>query len=174
MLIKTPASMPQYVYVNRRYFNTISLFHAREGLGKRRTGTRQGLYYSSWWYVVCTVMEVICIQKYHRLCAHSMPLCKVRVMVSVMSLICRSHQLQLQQNNFQYFLFLVSRLADHFGGKLHMGFIKIRDRLKELQVLPVVSRARSLVNHTGLRLLTISFLHTQCWRTSEAIPTYQT
>lgn len=54
------------------------------------------------------------------------------------------------------------RLADHFGGKLHMGFIKIRDRLKELQVLPVVSRARSLVNHTGLRLLTISFLHTQC------------
>ena len=27
------------------------------------------------------------------------------------------------------------RLADHFGGKLHMGFIKIRDRLKELQVL---------------------------------------
>lgn len=25
------------------------------------------------------------------------------------------------------------RLADHFGGKLHMGFIKIRDRLKELQ-----------------------------------------
>ena len=28
-----------------------------------------------------------------------------------------------------------TRLADHFGGKLHMGFIKIRDRLKELQVL---------------------------------------
>ena len=26
------------------------------------------------------------------------------------------------------------RLADHFGGKLHMGFIKIRDRLKELEV----------------------------------------
>eukprot|EP00794_Sanderia_malayensis_P002631 gene2631-3045_t len=25
------------------------------------------------------------------------------------------------------------RLADHFGGKLHMGFIKIRDRLAELQ-----------------------------------------
>ncbi|CAB4014632.1 RNA-binding Luc7-like 1, partial, partial [Paramuricea clavata] len=24
-------------------------------------------------------------------------------------------------------------LADHFGGKLHMGFIKIRDRLKELE-----------------------------------------
>ena len=103
--------MPQYVYVNRRYFNTTSLFHAREGLGKRRTGTKQGLYYSSWWYVVCTVMEVICIQKYHRLCAHSMPLCKVRVMVSVMSLICRSHRLQLQQNNFQYFLFLCFQVS---------------------------------------------------------------
>ena len=29
---------------------------------------------------------------------------------------------------------LCFRLADHFGGKLHMGFIKIRDRLKELEV----------------------------------------
>ena len=26
------------------------------------------------------------------------------------------------------------RLADHFGGKLHLGFIKIRDTLKEYQV----------------------------------------
>ncbi|EDV27986.1 uncharacterized protein TRIADDRAFT_53093 [Trichoplax adhaerens] len=26
------------------------------------------------------------------------------------------------------------RLADHFGGKLHMGFIRVRQRLKELQV----------------------------------------
>lgn len=26
------------------------------------------------------------------------------------------------------------RLADHFGGKLHLGFIKIRDTLKEFQV----------------------------------------
>lgn len=34
------------------------------------------------WYVVCTVMEVICIKKYHRLCTHSMPWCKVHVMVS--------------------------------------------------------------------------------------------
>ena len=26
------------------------------------------------------------------------------------------------------------RLADHFGGRLHMGFISVRDRLEELQV----------------------------------------
>jgi len=37
--------------LNRGYFNTTSLFRAREGLGKRRTGTRQGLCYSSW--MVC-------------------------------------------------------------------------------------------------------------------------
>ena len=41
-----------------------------------------------------------------------------------------------------------------------MGFIKIRDRLKELQVLPVISRASSVVNHTRLCLLTFCFLHT--------------
>ena len=27
------------------------------------------------------------------------------------------------------------RLADHFGGKLHIGFIKIREKLKDLKVL---------------------------------------
>ena len=27
------------------------------------------------------------------------------------------------------------RLADHFGGKLHLGFIKIREKLAELQVV---------------------------------------
>jgi len=26
------------------------------------------------------------------------------------------------------------RLADHFGGKLHLGFIKIREKLSELEV----------------------------------------
>ena len=26
------------------------------------------------------------------------------------------------------------RLADHFGGKLHLGFIKIRDKLEDLKV----------------------------------------
>ena len=27
------------------------------------------------------------------------------------------------------------RLADHFGGKLHLGFIEIREKLEELKVL---------------------------------------
>lgn len=27
------------------------------------------------------------------------------------------------------------RLADHFGGKLHLGFIKIRDKLSDLEVI---------------------------------------
>lgn len=27
------------------------------------------------------------------------------------------------------------RLADHFGGKLHLGFIKIREKLAQLQVI---------------------------------------
>ena len=31
------------------------------------------------------------------------------------------------------------RLADHFGGKLHLGFIKIRENLNELRVSDVVS-----------------------------------
>lgn len=26
------------------------------------------------------------------------------------------------------------RLADHFGGKLHLGYMQIRDKLAELQV----------------------------------------
>ena len=30
------------------------------------------------------------------------------------------------------------RLADHFGGKLHLGFIKIREKLDELKVSMVV------------------------------------
>lgn len=28
------------------------------------------------------------------------------------------------------------RLADHFGGKLHLGFITIREKLSELKVIP--------------------------------------
>lgn len=27
------------------------------------------------------------------------------------------------------------RLADHFGGKLHLGFIEIREKLEELRVI---------------------------------------
>lgn len=30
------------------------------------------------------------------------------------------------------------RLADHFGGKLHLGFIKIREKLAELEVIIIV------------------------------------
>ena len=30
------------------------------------------------------------------------------------------------------------RLADHFGGKLHLGFIKIREKLDDLKVCSVV------------------------------------
>ena len=37
------------------------------------------------------------------------------------------------------------RLADHFGGKLHIGFITIRDKLAELKV-------RALTNFTGAML----------------------
>lgn len=28
-----------------------------------------------------------------------------------------------------------ARLADHFGGKLHLGYVAVRDRLRELQGL---------------------------------------
>lgn len=30
------------------------------------------------------------------------------------------------------------RLADHFGGKLHLGFIKIREKLSELEVRNII------------------------------------
>lgn len=30
------------------------------------------------------------------------------------------------------------RLADHFGGKLHLGFIKIREKLTELEVRLII------------------------------------
>lgn len=40
------------------------------------------------------------------------------------------------------------RLADHFGGKLHLGFIKIREKLAELEVraLYVQMRVFAIVN----------------------------
>lgn len=31
------------------------------------------------------------------------------------------------------------RLADHFGGKLHLGFIQIREKLDQLKVRPSFS-----------------------------------
>lgn len=33
------------------------------------------------------------------------------------------------------------RLADHFGGKLHLGFIQIREKLDQLKVCPRLSHA---------------------------------
>jgi len=36
------------------------------------------------------------------------------------------------------------RLADHFGGKLHIGFIEIREKLDELKVLDGSVLMRSL------------------------------
>ena len=63
-----------------------------------------------------------------------------------------------------YVLFIPTRLADHFGGKLHMGFIKIRDRLKELQVMlkwslqeNLWSFANSIVQWHGLLCYLIPF-----------------
>lgn len=38
------------------------------------------------------------------------------------------------------------RLADHFGGKLHLGYMQIRDKLAELQVLVYVSHGSSVKN----------------------------
>ena len=32
------------------------------------------------------------------------------------------------------------RLADHFGGKLHLGFIKIREKLSEFKVCSLVEK----------------------------------
>jgi len=34
------------------------------------------------------------------------------------------------------------RLADHFGGKLHIGFIKIREKLSELEVRLVINNSK--------------------------------
>lgn len=34
------------------------------------------------------------------------------------------------------------RLADHFGGKLHLGFIKIREKLSELEVRLIINNLK--------------------------------
>jgi len=43
------------------------------------------------------------------------------------------------------------RLADHFGGKLHIGFIEIRDKLDELKVslLPPLLCCKHLYPFSG-------------------------
>lgn len=45
------------------------------------------------------------------------------------------------------------RLADHFGGKLHLGFIEIREKLEELKVC--IDGASSSQNVTFLILVLI-------------------
>lgn len=47
------------------------------------------------------------------------------------------------------------RLADHFGGKLHLGFIKIREKLDELKVCIVLCLLFWWCDHSYL------FLHRQ-------------
>lgn len=45
------------------------------------------------------------------------------------------------------------RLADHFGGKLHLGFIKIREKLTELEVrLFITDNLSRQINTTFLYL----------------------
>lgn len=59
------------------------------------------------------------------------------------------------------------RLADHFGGKLHLGFITIRDKLAELQVSFLItfstenciSNLISLCGKSGVLSLTVLFIY---------------
>lgn len=46
------------------------------------------------------------------------------------------------------------RLADHFGGKLHLGFIQIREKLDQLKV------CLSLSDHCGDKLKNLQELYT--------------
>ena len=39
------------------------------------------------------------------------------------------------------------RLADHFGGKLHLGFIEIREKLADLQVCALTAEENSDVTY---------------------------
>lgn len=48
------------------------------------------------------------------------------------------------------------RLADHFGGKLHLGFIKIREKLAELEVSIFFFIVQN--NQTALRMYHIVIL----------------
>ena len=54
------------------------------------------------------------------------------------------------------------RLADHFGGKLHLGFIKIRDKLDELLVR--FSHGKSLVISIFSYLLNCILFSENVWR----------
>lgn len=41
------------------------------------------------------------------------------------------------------------RLADHFGGKLHLGFIEIREKLEKLRVRTGTHTGENTHTHTG-------------------------
>lgn len=61
------------------------------------------------------------------------------------------------------------RLADHFGGKLHLGFIQIREKLDQLKVCPCLSHVHhkhitiTIVNEFQLHLAEISPLILHFW-----------
>ena len=43
------------------------------------------------------------------------------------------------------------RLADHFGGKLHLGFITIREKLEELKALVEEKKSKGCFDRSGPR-----------------------
>lgn len=53
------------------------------------------------------------------------------------------------------------RLADHFGGKLHLGFIEIREKLEKLRVsgaLELENRTTLAAKHTQLYFMIFIFV----------------
>lgn len=58
------------------------------------------------------------------------------------------------------------RLADHFGGKLHLGFMEIRDKLKDLEVRFDISLDKNSVAEKKLNKIYFLFLKIEnCWTT---------
>lgn len=38
-------------------------------------------------------------------------------------------------NEFNFFVFQETRLADHFNGKMHLGMVSIREKYEEMKVI---------------------------------------
>lgn len=53
------------------------------------------------------------------------------------------------------------RLADHFGGKLHLGFIEIREKLEKLRVR--MSWSRSMLLYAWV-LISTTNVSVQCYK----------
>lgn len=53
------------------------------------------------------------------------------------------------------------RLADHFGGKLHLGFIEIREKLEKLRVR--MSWSRSMLLYAWV-LISATNVSVQCYK----------